>query len=154
METSNLAIADLIQGFRLSCQAEGKSPRTVEWYTDFLERFLCFLNTHNFPTDLDKTKRDYIRNFIRYLQTEARTRQRGTPLSTFTLQGYVRTLKSFFSWAMREEYIDSNPMTGVPVPRAQNKIINSFTPEQIARLAFVCQKENVTGLFATFPCSF
>ena len=97
METSNLAIADLIQGFRLSCQAEGKSPRTVEWYTDFLKRFLCFLDSHNFPTELDKTKRDYIRAFIRYLQIEAKTPYKGMPLSAFTVQGYVRTLKSFFS---------------------------------------------------------
>ena len=39
METSNLALENLIQGFRLSCQTEGKSPKTVEWYTSFLGIF-------------------------------------------------------------------------------------------------------------------
>jgi len=43
METSVLDIANLIRGFELSCQTEGKSPKTIEWYTCFLEKFLQFL---------------------------------------------------------------------------------------------------------------
>ncbi|MFC2031980.1 tyrosine-type recombinase/integrase [Chloroflexota bacterium] len=145
METSNLALENLIQGFRLSCQAEGKSPKTVEWYTGFLMRFMRFLESNGFPVTLNIISRDNIRAFILYLQAEARTPHKGKPLSGFTIQGYVRTLKSFFSWAVREGYIESNMMAGVPVPKAPVKIINSFTPEQIARLAAVCQRENGIG---------
>lgn len=87
METSNLELENLIQGFRLSCQAEGKSPRTVEWYTSFLMRFLCFLKSNGIPTNLDQITRDFIRAFIRYLQTEARTPHKGKPLSGYTVQG-------------------------------------------------------------------
>ena len=145
MKTSNLEFENLIQGFRLSCQAEGKSSRTVEWYTGFLSRFLWFLKTSGLPTDLGEINRDYIRSFIRYLQTEAKTPHKEMPLSGFTIQGYVRTLKSFFSWVMREEYLESNPMAGVPVPKAPTKIINSFTSDQIARLAAACQQEYVNG---------
>ena len=32
MKTSQNQLGNLIQGFRLSCQAEGKSPKTTEWY--------------------------------------------------------------------------------------------------------------------------
>ncbi len=145
METSILALEYLIQGFRLSCQAEGKSPRTVEWYTAFLLRFLRFLQSNGLPTIIDSIHKDHIRAFIRYLQTEARTPHKGMPLSGHTVQGYVRTLKSFFSWAMREEYLESNIMTGIPVPKAPNRIINSFTLEQIASLAATCQRENGNG---------
>ncbi|MFC1893889.1 tyrosine-type recombinase/integrase [Chloroflexota bacterium] len=145
METSILALEYLIQGFRLSCQAEGKSPRTVEWYTNFLLRFLKFLQSKGLPTIIDSIHKDHIRAFIRYLQTEARTPHKGMPLSGHTVQGYVRTLKAFFSWAMREEYLASNIMTGIPVPKAPNKIINSFNAEQIASLAAACQRENGNG---------
>ena len=58
METSNLSLENLIQGFRLSCQAEGKSTRTVEWYTSFLIRFHCFLKTNGLPADLDQITRE------------------------------------------------------------------------------------------------
>ncbi len=145
METSNLALESLINGFKLSCQAEGKSPRTVEWYIAFLMRFHRFLEANGFPTDLYQITRNHIRAFVLYLQAEARTPHKGKLLSVFTVQGYVRTLKSFFSWAVREGYTESNVMAGVAVPKAPIKIINSFTPEQIARLAAACQRENGTG---------
>jgi integrase/recombinase XerD len=108
-------------------------------------RFYRFLEANGFPTDLCHITRDHIRAFILYLQAEARTPYKGRPLSGYTVQGYVRTLKSFFSWAVREGYTESNTMTGVPVPKAPAKIINSFTPDQIARLAAACQRESGTG---------
>ena len=145
METSILELKTIIQGFRLACQTEGKSPRTVEWYTNFLQRFLKFLQSNGLPTIIDSINKDHIRAFILYLQTEARTPHKGMPLSGQTVQGYVRTLKSFFSWVMREGYLASNTMAGIPVPKASNKAINSFTAEQIAALAAACQQENGNG---------
>ena len=32
MKTSVLELGNLIQGFKLCCQTEGKSPKTIEWY--------------------------------------------------------------------------------------------------------------------------
>lgn len=145
MKTSVLELENLIQGFQLSCQAEGKSPRTVEWYTAFLLRFLKFLQSNSLPTILGYIDKGHIRAFIRYLQTEARTPHKGTSLSGHTVQGYVRTLKSFFSWVVREGYLESNIMAVIPVPKAPNKIINSFSAEQIASLAAACQRENSIG---------
>jgi site-specific recombinase XerD len=44
---------------------------------------------------------------------------------------YVRTLKAFFPWATREEYITPAQFGRIPVPKAQFKIINTFSPEQV-----------------------
>ena len=38
MSDTNYDLKDLIRGFELSCQAEGKSPKTIEWYISFLNR--------------------------------------------------------------------------------------------------------------------
>ena len=43
METGVLELGKLIQGFWLTCQTEGKSPKTTEWYLSFLQRFHRFL---------------------------------------------------------------------------------------------------------------
>jgi integrase len=59
-----------------------------------------------------------------------------------TLQAYVRTLKAFFSWLEREEYMAVNPLTKLSVPRAPAKIISTFTAEDIERLLPVCQQGN------------
>lgn len=145
METSNLALENLIQGFRLSCQTEGKSPKTVEWYTSFLGIFHRFLKLKGLPTELSQLNKDHLRVFIQHLQTQAKTPHSGRPLSGYTVQGYVRTLKAFFSWATREGYLESNPMAKIPVPKAATKITNTFQSEQITKLAAVCQQEYFNG---------
>ena len=79
METSILELKTIIQGFRLSCQTEGKSPKTIEWYYSFLHRFRQFLISSNFPTDIHRISKDHIRAFILYLQTKAQRQQRDPP---------------------------------------------------------------------------
>ena len=98
MHRQSLSLPNLIEGFRLSCQAEGKSPMTIEWYTCFLNRFKQFLELSTMPTDATQIDKNHIRAFIRYLQVEAKIPRTNKCLSPATVQGYVRTLKSFFSW--------------------------------------------------------
>jgi len=145
MNTSSMNLEKLIQGFRLSCQTEGKSPKTIEWYICFLKRFQNFLQQHDIIAEIGQIDKDDIREFILYLQREARTPRASKPLSPATVQGYVRTLKAFFSWTYREGYVLSNPMTKIPVPRAPNKIINTFTAEQITRLIDECHRSSSSG---------
>ena len=124
MESSVLELKTLIEGFKLSCQTEGKSPRTIEWYGSFLTRFYHFLNSNGLPTSLGLIGKQHVRAFIHYLQTEAKTPYCGKPLSPFTIQGYVRSLKSFFSWlAPGWSGIARQIMTGyfLPLPSNQSK---------------------------------
>ena len=100
---NELDLNNLIEGFKLSCQTENKSPKTIEWYTCFLQRFLQFLQQNIHPTRVNEIDKNHIRAFILYLQGEARTPRSEKLLSPATVQGYVRTLKSFFAWTMREE---------------------------------------------------
>jgi site-specific recombinase XerD len=67
------------------------------------------------------------------------------PLPGATVQGYVRTLKAFSSWAIREEYIPPGHFGRIPVPKAQSKIINAFSSEQVKQLVSPCQMSNRNG---------
>jgi len=142
METNRLDLTNLIHGFKLSCQTEGKSPKTIEWYISFLGRFRGFLERSEYPTDVNRIDRSHIRGFIRYLQVEAKVPHTGAPLSPATIQGYVRTLKAFFAWGAREEYVSPNPMAVIPMPKSPTKIINTFTDEHISRLTDICLRSN------------
>ena len=142
---SVLELGNLIQGFELSCRTEGKSPRTTEWYISFLKRFLHVLEINNHPTDIMKIDKNHVRAFILYLQQEAKTPYTGKQLSHSTIQGYVRTLKAFFSWAIREEYIESNPMIKIPVPKAPIKVVPTFNSGQITQLINLCSQSNGQG---------
>ncbi len=145
MDSPTTNLATLIEGYRLSCQTEGKSPKTIEWYSAFLDRFLRYLQGRGLPTSLSQLDKTHLRQFIRYLQTEARTPHGNRSLSPATVQGYVRTLKAFFSWLERESYLTPNPMARIPVPKAPIKVIDTFTPDQIAKLIAVCQRSNGSG---------
>ncbi len=142
MKNSVLELGNLIQEFKLCCQTEGKSPKTIEWYTTFLNRFLAFLEFGDYPTDAAQINKEVIRAFILYLQVEAKTPRSKKPLSSATVQGYVRTLRVFFSWVVREEYLPDSPTAKIPVPKATQKVINTFTHEQIGKLAQACYKSN------------
>ena len=107
-KTSNLD--NLIKGFKLSCEVEGLSPTTIKWYISFLTRFRHYLTENQMATNLGQVETNHIRYFIRYLQAEARTPRKEKPLSPATVQGYVRSLKSFFSWLEREDYVNNNAM--------------------------------------------
>jgi integrase/recombinase XerD len=143
--SSESDLRNLIEGFRLSCQTENKSPKTIEWYTCFLLRFLQFLQTNNQPTCVKDISKDHIRSFVLHLQQGAKTPHTGQPLSSSTVQGYVRTLKVFYSWLLREEYIDSNPMNRIPVPKAPVRVINTFRNEDISKLITLCHTSNSSG---------
>jgi site-specific recombinase XerD len=145
MKTSVLELSNLIQGFQLSCQTEGKSPVTVEWYTSFLERFRRFLEQNGLPTYVNQLDKNFVRKFILHLQQEAKVPNTGKPLSAATVQGYVRTLKSFSSWLLREEYVPINLMAKIPVPKGETKVINTFSNEQVGKIANVCYRSNGNG---------
>lgn len=145
MNSNILELQNLIKGFQLSCQTEGKSSKTIEWYTCFLTKFRQFLDTKQLPTDLNHINKTHIREFILYLQTEAKAPRSKRPLSGATIQGYVRTLKAFFSWAEKEGYIAVNEMVKIPVPKAVSKVINTLTHDQISKLANICQLSNGNG---------
>jgi len=138
-------LSECIDYYEICNKAEGKSPKTVDWYNDFLNGFRMFLSFKRFPVDLCQISREHIRVYIAYLQNEARTTRGSKSLSPATIQGAVRTLKAFFSWALREEFIESNPMIRIPVPKATSKIINTYTQEQITKLISLCYKSNDSG---------
>jgi site-specific recombinase XerD len=145
MKTSVLELGNLIRGFKLSCQTEGKSPKTIEWYISFLLRFLRFLEQNELPTQLDGIEKTHIRRFILYLQQEARTPRTNKPLSGATVQGYTRALKAFFAWAEREEYVPTNLMAKIPVPKAEAKVITTFSEAQIQSLFSLCLSSNANS---------
>jgi integrase/recombinase XerD len=143
---SYLKLDRLIETHMATCQVEGKSPNTISWYRDFLLKFLRYLEANQLPTDLNEITRDHVRAYIRYLQIEAKNPRDGKPLSGATVQGAVRTLKVFFSWAVQEEYLPIERFAGIRVPKAQTKVINTFSPEQIKALLQCCRESNKNSL--------
>lgn len=134
------------------CQTEGKSPRTIRWYQQKLEYFVSFLKEHQLPTQIDAITPQELRRFIHHLQTEVKvgennphrpTEEQG--LSPQTVAGYVRTLRAFFSWAVKEGFLDEHPMKHIKTPRVPSLVMPFFTDEEVARLLDAIKKPTPTG---------
>jgi integrase/recombinase XerD len=145
MSKTYLELDTLIAGFRLCCQTEAKSPVTIEWYVSALKRFRRYLTNNGMPTHLFSINRETIRAFIKYLQVEARVPRSGKRLSPSTVHAYVRTLKAFFSWIIREDYLEDNPMSKISLPKLPVKLVNSFDEGQIAKMLHECRLNHRSG---------
>ncbi len=106
----------LIQNHGICLSTEGRSYTTIDWYASNLRRFLQFLRKRQLPDEVDSIGVTEARSFIFYLQNEV-TRWENSPhindlrrLSPFSVQGYARTIKAFWSWLTAEGYILENPM--------------------------------------------
>lgn len=142
---------DLIQNHAYCLTAEGRSQKTIDWYVFNLKRFLRFLKSHNMSTSVRDIGIPEVRRFIHHLQSEV-VRWEDQPnikdsgrLSPFSVQGYVRTIKAFWSWLLEEDYIQENPIARLKLPRVPHKVIATFTSEQIQALIGRLDRRTPTG---------
>ena len=130
----------LIQNQGICLATEGRSQRTIDWYASNLIRFLKYLRNRQLPDSVKDIGVPEVRSFIFYLQNEV-TRWESSPhtkdvkrLSPFSVQGYARTIKAFWSWLMAEGYISNNPMGRLKIPKVPRKVIATFSPEQLKKM--------------------
>ena len=120
MEKGNIDLPRLIKHFESFNRSEGKSPRTLEWYTYVLEFFRHWLEECGWSTALKDTGEDEVREFVLYLQER---QVNGRPLSSHTVANRVRGLKGFFSWLDRQGYTESNLLEKLKVPKTDQKLV-------------------------------
>ena len=129
-----------MQNHGICLSTEGRNQNTVKWYANNLRRFLQFLRNRQLPDSIEDIGIREVRDFIYYLQNEV-TRWESSPynrdgkrLSPFSVQGYVRTIKAFWSRLVAEGYIQNNPMEKLKIPKVPRKVITTFSPEQIEKM--------------------
>lgn len=121
-----LDLGKLILHFAQCNKSEGKSPRTISWYTEAIMEFTKFLGASGRKLILGEFSVASTREFIIAQQTKG--------LSPFTVQGRVRALKAFGSWLFREGYFSENIMSTIKLPKVPIKVIEPLTPIEIDNL--------------------
>ena len=129
--------SDALTAYRFCANAEGKSPATVKWVCDAVGYFREFLGE---DVDVEAVTADDLRRFIaalrekRCFSTHRVTPTRDRTLSPATVANYVRGVKTFYSALEREEFIESNPVKKVRVPKTPQKAMPTFREEEVKRL--------------------
>jgi integrase/recombinase XerD len=144
-------LEQLIDNYLVCCATEGKSPKTIDWYHANLVRFNRFLKDQHLEGSVQGIGLAEARKFIYHLQNTVRKWENcpamngGRGLAPHSVQGYVRTVKTFWSWLEAEGYLDDNCMAKLKVPKVPQKIIATFSGEQIERLLGAPDKGSPVG---------
>ncbi len=111
-----------------------------------------FLMRSGLPTNVELIGVSEIRSFILHLKEAQRfefhplIKSHDRKLTGHTINCYLRSISTFWSWLLREGFIDSNPFVRVKIPKAPRKVIIPFTEEQIQNLIQTIDTSGAAGL--------
>ena len=131
MKRRTLELRGLVKEFELHNRSEGKADSTVKWYNEVLDLFEAWLGSEGMSTRLKDLGLRESRQFILYIQE--RPGLRG-PASTHTVNNRVRALRSFFNWLYCERYTEEHRLARLKPPKAQRKVIDILTDEEIGKI--------------------
>jgi site-specific recombinase XerD len=126
---TQLRIADALDLFYLDCAARRLSDNTQKTYRDALVIFAAWCKVEY----LQEITHINIRKFLVSLQ------DRG--LSSHTQHKYARTIKTFLNFCVTEGVLEVSPFAKVKMPKLDQKVLKSFTPDEIRRILKACRSE-------------
>lgn len=117
-----------ITSFLAAKKIDGLSPKTLKNYREILTAFTARVDKH-----VTKITTDDIRGYIGYLAEERH-------LKDSSIQTYINTLRSFFSWLDLEDIIRKDPMRKIKSLKIDRlKARRPLTAEQLERLRDSCK---------------
>ena len=114
------------------------SPHTLKSYSSDLHEFLAFLRKDKTPLRAKYIDRLTIRRFLVFLQ------RRG--LSSTTVARKLATLRSFFRFLCREEYLEVNPARGTRTPKVTKRLPEFLDLKEVFALLESPDESNILGL--------
>lgn len=142
---------EVVNQFLIDCEIRGLTDETIKWYRKRLTLFVKKLEEVGKVTELELVRIAHLRQFVQLLmgtksgENNPRTPTQEKPLSSFTVRGYVRTIKVFFSWCFTEELITNNPSSRLVQPKAPDYLIPTFTTEHIEKMLATCNVSTSEG---------
>jgi site-specific recombinase XerD len=133
-------LAELIAYYEVYNKAEGKSPKTYNWYSENLKRFRGYVLSRHHNENINSIDVKFLREYILYLMTKHRFEKHpNNPatselLSSSTIHGHVRTLRAFFNWLQRENLTVTNLAAGIKPPKIVKKVISTLSDEEIVAI--------------------
>jgi site-specific recombinase XerD len=135
VEKTSITIEILIERYLSACRSAGMSPKTIRGYDEKLRRYLrqeggtlenFTLNTvRQHLINLQNTKKWAIHPLI-HEKTEM--------LSPTSIRNHGMVLTGFSKWLFEEGYTNTNILSGLKVPKANDISIEPLSDEEISRL--------------------
>ncbi|MDP2744535.1 MAG: tyrosine-type recombinase/integrase [Dehalococcoidia bacterium] len=133
-------LGELVEYYEQCNRAEGRSPKTISWYSANLKRFHRYLKSRHLPDSIDRIDTRLLREYVLHLLAAKKYENHPTrpvmtePLSSASIHGHVRTLRAFFGWLVREDLIETNVALNVKPPKVVTKVIPTLSDQEIAAI--------------------
>ena len=128
-----MTLQSAIEEFLIDQQVKGNTPRTLQYYRQTLRYFQAFAG----PVSMEKISLPLCKRYYLHLT------ERG--IASTTSQSYIRSLRAFLAWAFAEGYINENIPARLKLPKAQRKVIDVLTDDEIKRLFACFDLRTLTG---------
>lgn len=119
----------LAPSWRLSLEAENKSPATLVSYGYATTQFAAFLRDRGMPTDVRALTREHIEAFLVELIEQR---------SPATAEARYRGLRQFFGWCESEGEVTASPMARMKPPKVAEQPVAVPSVEDLLRLLEAC----------------
>jgi integrase/recombinase XerD len=127
-----LDLAALLPSWQLALKAERKSPGTIRTYTDGVTKFFRWCEASGRAPELSRVA---VQAFLADLLDEG--------MEGNTARSRDLALKRYAAWLVDEGELSANPLAGLKPPKADTKVVNALTDEQLRRLIKACQGKSL-----------
>ncbi len=133
-------LSELIEYYEVCNRAEGKSPKTISWYSANLKSFRNYVKSRHLPDTLANIDTKLLREYVLYLMKRTRyenhpyTPAKAELLSSATIHGHVRTLRAFFNWLAVEGLAQNNPAKDLKPPKVTRKVVSTLSDGEIGAI--------------------
>jgi site-specific recombinase XerD len=145
-----MQVRDAIEDYRYALLHH--SPATQTWYRSRLNTFACWcedvaLHKDGRVLELEDITPTELRKYIHYLSTKPSQAngKEGKLLSSYTVHGHARTVRTFLNWCSREDVLDKLVSEKTPkrmsMPKIDQRVIETFTDEELVGLFAACNRE-------------
>ncbi len=135
--TISRKLSEYIEYYEICNRAEGKSPKTISWYSSNLRRFQNYLKNRHLPDSLNNIDIKVLREYVIFLFKRKRfdghpyTPVQENLLSSASVHAHVRTLRAFFNWLLTEGLIQNNPAQELKLPKVTKRVVSILSDQEI-----------------------
>jgi len=146
-----IELQELVEGFLFSLQAEGKAPRTHQYYVKLLRHFLRYVKSQGWPSRVDLLESKQIRYFLAwtgsrsYEYTTGNGSRRFVKSKPSTAWPYFKALRRLFNWGVEQGFLTENPTREIRFKAPPPPPVQPYSLEELQRLLAVCELHVRTG---------
>lgn len=136
----------LLEGFKYELEAVVK-PKTVDYYYSHARVFTRWAQHRGQLANPHLTTKRHIQDFFHYLLYDWHTITVGNGANRQihhtdrTRWHYYRSLRRFFSWAVKEGHLEHNPLDGIILTVPKPLQIEPYRPEHVEKMLAVLNHE-------------